>query len=192
MTESELTAILSYVNKDESLARRLFEKYGRIENILAREVEELVDFGCDYDSAVFLKLLLSVSRRGITDLFKAGKTYAPLEVENYLFALFFGEAQERVFALLFDSRDRFLSSHALGTGGISSAAVIPRRLVALAQREGASRLILAHNHPAGSPEPSEDDISATEYLKGVLSGLGIDLVAHYVYAGHEFRKIQLK
>ena len=41
MTESELTAILSYVNKDDSLAHRLFEKYGRIETILSRDTEEL-------------------------------------------------------------------------------------------------------------------------------------------------------
>ena len=46
----------------------------------------------------------------------------------------------------------------------------------------AAAVILAHNHPSGSPSPSAADIKETTKLKSALDTFSISLVDHIIFA----------
>ena len=65
-------------------------------------------------------------------------------------------------------------------GSVSRAPVHPRDVFCEAVRYRAFAIIVAHNHPSGGPEPSKEDIEATERLIETGRLLGIRLVDHLV------------
>jgi DNA repair protein RadC len=58
--------------------------------------------------------------------------------------------------------------------------VHPREVFRDAIAVGAVALILAHNHPSGDPEPSEDDVRLTRRLQRCGETLGIEVLDHLV------------
>lgn len=62
--------------------------------------------------------------------------------------------RERVRVLYLDTKNRLVKDEHLGDGTVDEAQVHPREVIHRALDVGASALILVHNHPSGSPEPS--------------------------------------
>lgn len=72
-----------------------------------------------------------------------------------------------------------VSEHA----GTRAEAELPvRAVVAEALRLGAEALVLAHNHPSGEAEPSQEDLAAGRAFAATLGGLGIRLLDHLIFA----------
>ena len=91
---------------------------------------------------------------------------------------------ERVRVLYLDSRNRLIDDHHVGDGSIDEAAVHPREVIRRAMDLGASALILVHNHPSGSPEPSRADIQITKKIAEAGRLLGV-IVHDHIIIGHE-------
>jgi DNA repair protein RadC len=70
----------------------------------------------------------------------------------------------------------------LAKGGTASAAITPRDVFVPLIRLGAASVILVHNHPSGSPTPSQEDVVFTNALARAGAVLGIDVVDHIVVA----------
>ncbi|MBI3891867.1 MAG: DNA repair protein RadC [Candidatus Wallbacteria bacterium] len=88
---------------------------------------------------------------------------------------------KEVFAILcLDTKGRARAVRTVSVGSLSASIVHPREVFAEAIQEGASTIVLAHNHPSGDPSPSPEDICVTRRL--VKSGdlLGIPVVDHLV------------
>jgi DNA repair protein RadC len=64
---------------------------------------------------------------------------------------------------------------------IDRTSVHPREVFADALADRASAIIVAHNHPAGSLEPSAADIDVTAQLKASGTVLGITLLDHIIF-----------
>ncbi|WP_423143037.1 RadC family protein [Parablastomonas sp. CN1-191] len=71
---------------------------------------------------------------------------------------------ERVRVLHLDTRNRLIADEAMGDGSIDEAAIHPREVIRRALDLGAGALILVHNHPSGTPEPSKADIDMTRRI----------------------------
>ena len=65
-------------------------------------------------------------------------------------------------------------------GMINSASVHPREVAKVALEKNASSVIVAHNHPSGSAEPSRADIQITKKLKAALEVIDIKLLDHFI------------
>jgi len=91
---------------------------------------------------------------------------------------------ERVRVLYLDSRNRLVRDHLVGDGTIDEAAIHPREVIRRGLDLGATALILVHNHPSGSPEPSRADIQITQRIAEAGRHLGITVHDH-VIVGHE-------
>lgn len=69
-------------------------------------------------------------------------------------------------------------------GAISdSASVYPREVVKEALRLNAAAVILSHNHPSGSPEPSQADKALTQRLNEALGLVEVRTLDHVIVAG---------
>lgn len=87
---------------------------------------------------------------------------------------------ERVRILYLDTRNRLIEDHHLGDGSIDEAAIHPREVIRRAMDLGASAMILVHNHPSGSPEPSRADIQITQRIAEAGRLLGVTVHDHVI------------
>ncbi|WP_369410212.1 RadC family protein [Erythrobacter crassostreae] len=87
---------------------------------------------------------------------------------------------ERVRVLYLDTKNRLIDDHHVGDGSIDEAAIHPREVIRKAMDVGASALILVHNHPSGSPEPSRADIQITKKIAEAGRLLGVTLHDHVI------------
>ena len=74
----------------------------------------------------------------------------------------------------------------MGEGGISSAPLDVRKIVENAILNSASAVILAHNHPSGIAQPSQEDFIATEQARAALAAIGVPLSDHIIVADRDF------
>ncbi|MHB1667240.1 RadC family protein [Thiomonas sp.] len=110
---------------------------------------------------------------------------SPAVVKNYLCAKLAGYEHE-VFAVLFlDNRHRLIEYIELFRGTIDGASVYPREVVKEALARNAAAVIVSHNHPSGSPEPSAADRALTANLRQALALVEVRLLDHIVVGGND-------
>ena len=91
---------------------------------------------------------------------------------------------ERVRVLYLNAQNRLVLDHHVGDGSIDEAAIHPREVIRKALDIGAVALILVHNHPSGSPEPSKADIQITHRIAEAGRLLGIVVHDHVIIGRH--------
>ena len=189
----ELAQLLSYANKRENveeLAERLSERYGNLGSMSGATPEELENaVGAKPNAALMLKLLGGIASRRVTDCVTPGEKMTDIEIEEYLKGVFMGVGIETLYMLCLDGKGRLISTEFVGEGTISSSDVYPRRLVESAIKKSAHSVILAHNHPRGVAEPSDDDLTTTNLLSEIFNNAGIRLLCHYIVAADEICRI---
>jgi len=91
-----------------------------------------------------------------------------------------------------DARNQEIKREIISVGSLNANLVHPREVFEPAVRNLAAQIILAHNHPSGNPEPSEDDLEITKRL--VESGriLGIEIIDHIIIAKTGFISLKEK
>lgn len=96
---------------------------------------------------------------------------------------------EQVLLIVLDGGHRVYRVLTVASGGATSSVVPVREVLSLALRHDAVAIALAHNHPSGSVEPSEDDVAVTDRLKAASRGVGLRFLDHVVVAGDQWRSI---
>ena len=79
-----------------------------------------------------------------------------------------------------DSRNQEIKREIISVGSLNANLVHPREVFEPAVKNLAAQIILAHNHPSGDPEPSEDDLEITKRLVESGKILGIEVVDHII------------
>ena len=87
---------------------------------------------------------------------------------------------ERVRVLHLNSRNMLIRDEHMGDGSIDQAAIYTREVIRRAIDLGSSALILVHNHPSGSPEPSRQDIEITRQIAEAGKRLNIAVHDHII------------
>jgi len=85
-----------------------------------------------------------------------------------------------------DSRNQEIKREIISVGSLNANLVHPREVFEPAVRNLAAQIILAHNHPSGDPEPSEDDITITKRLVEAGKIMGIEVVDHIIVVKNGF------
>jgi len=79
-----------------------------------------------------------------------------------------------------DSRNQEIKREIVSVGSLNANLVHPREVFEPAVRNLAAQIILAHNHPSGDPEPSEEDLEITKRLVESGKILGIEVIDHII------------
>ena len=90
------------------------------------------------------------------------------------------QTQERFAVLLLDTKHRLIGTQIITIGTATETLAHPRDIFREVIRQGATRVIVAHNHPSGNVEPSPEDISLTRQLLAGAQFLGIPLLDHLI------------
>jgi DNA repair protein RadC len=89
---------------------------------------------------------------------------------------------EEVWLLALDGRNGLRTAIRVAQGGLHGCALTPRDVLRPALREGASGIVLLHNHPSGDPTPSAEDLRMTRALAAACDVVGLALLDHVVVA----------
>lgn len=90
---------------------------------------------------------------------------------------------ERVRVLYLNTRNQLILDHTAAEGTVDEAAIHPREVIRKGLDIGATALILVHNHPSGTPEPSRADIAITNTIAEAGRHLGIVVHDHIIIGG---------
>jgi DNA repair protein RadC len=106
----------------------------------------------------------------------------PQQVKDFLTAKL-GFLHREVFAVLFlDNQHQLIQFEIMFEGSLAEAQVYPREIAKRALECDAAAIILAHNHPSGNPQPSDDDIQLTRHIKKSLDLIDIRVLDHFIVA----------
>jgi DNA repair protein RadC len=91
--------------------------------------------------------------------------------------------RERCVAALLDTKHRVLDTVTVSIGSLDRTFMAPREILRDALLANAAALVVAHNHPSGDPEPSDDDERVTRRLVSAGRAVGIEVLDHLVVGG---------
>jgi DNA repair protein RadC len=179
-------------------AKALIARFGNLRGILDAPPEELREVkGIGSVAPVALKIIRSAAELYLQQSAETTESLADPERLSAFWRLRIGSLRDEVFEvayldssyhLLIDGVDR------LEEGTIDRAAVYPRRLVETALKRGAAVLVVAHNHPNGQVQPSDQDKTLTRALVLAAEIVQIKILDHLIVSPDEvfsFRKAGL-
>jgi len=99
------------------------------------------------------------------------------------------EQREFIVAAFADGRDRVMEEERISWGGLDGAVLDMKYLLRKAVRLDAASILLLHNHPDGSLQPSVEDRLLTAHVERKLEALGMDFLGHYIVAEGRFSEV---
>lgn len=105
---------------------------------------------------------------------------SPETVKKYLALMLAQDESERFVVLFLDAKNRVIRAETMFQGTLTQCSVYPREVVKAALKHNAAAVILAHNHPSGTCEPSEADRRLTKVLVDALDLIGMRVLDHIV------------
>jgi DNA repair protein RadC len=168
------------------LARDLLLHFdGQLASLVNATPENLAHIpGIGLAKAAQLKASFELARRALMqEMQQRNVLTSPGQVRDWLRLKLACRPQEIFMALWLDAQNRLLQAEELFTGTLTQTAVYPREVVKSALAHNAAAVILAHNHPSGTAEPSRADEMLTHALKEALATVDVKLLDHFIVAG---------
>ena len=167
-------------------AHALLSRFGTLDSVFSAPESELKKVSGVGDAAAqLIRLVPQVARRCLMS------RSAQIEILDttskcgqYLLPYFHGESEEVVYLLCLDAKCKALDCVLIHRGGVNVASIAARKVVKAALDANATSVVLAHNHPSGMAEPSQDDYDSTRAVIGALNVIGVRVIDHLIFAGN--------
>ncbi|UMR30829.1 DNA repair protein RadC [Massilia sp. MB5] len=131
-----------------------------------------------------LQAVMELARRAINEELQSGHALAsPQAVKEYLRLALASQPHESFHVLFLDVKNRLIAAREMFRGTLTHTSVYPREVVREALQQNAASVMLAHNHPSGTADPSESDLRLTRALAQALALVDIRVLDHFVVAG---------
>ncbi len=192
LQEYELLELLLYYcipRKDtKPIAKALLRRFASLSGVLDATYEELCEVeGVGPQTALFIKLLKRLVEEYRRGPVRAGRRLSnPEAVVEYLRVKMAGLKDEQFRVLYLDGQNRLIEETVLQEGTPTEAVVYPRKVIEEALRLKATGIILVHNHPSGSREPSASDRALTERISTLARELDIRVLDHIIVTGEGY------
>lgn len=189
LSDAELLAIFlrtgSHGKSAVDLAREIMNHFGSLKALFAARFPDFSEVnGIGPAKYAQLQAILELSRRLLSEDMQSGIVLSsPRSVKDYLQLSLCDRSYEAFVVLFLDVKNRLIESVELFRGTLSHTSVYPRELIKAALTRNAASVILAHNHPTGTPEPSHEDKVLTRSLKEALDLVEVRLLDHFIVAG---------
>lgn len=191
---AELIAIIlgTGTKKEEVMAmsKRIIREYGEKALLSAKDPQKLADL---------LDLPIGKSSQ-IVAAFELGRRFyqtkngMPSAIRNasqaYQYFKAMASLPKEVFkGIYLNSHYQIICDETISVGTVSASMVHPREVFAPAVERGAVAIVVAHNHPSGSLNPTEADIMVTEQLVAAAKVMGIEILDHIIVSNKGYSSI---
>lgn len=170
------------------MAQEVLDAFGGIAGLLHASADDLKRVKGLGGSAKRAELVavLELARRALAQQLKERAALdSAAAVKDYL-RLHLGPRPHEVFAVLFlDVQHRLIALEELFRGTLTQTSVYPREVALRALHHHAAAVVLAHNHPSGSVQPSRADEAITQTLKSALDLIDVRVLDHVIVSPGE-------
>jgi DNA repair protein RadC len=182
LKDYELLAILlrtGYKGKSAlEVAKRILDST-KLESLSKLSILELAKLkGVGKSRASTISASIELSER-IFDVDKDITINSPDDIVKFV-SYVRNKKKEYLIALYLDARSRLINSQEISMGTLTENIVHPREVFGPAIKCHAVQIALVHNHPSGSPEPSENDLIVTKRLIEAGKIIGIEVNEHII------------
>jgi DNA repair protein RadC len=171
-----------------NIAQELLAEFGSVKAISQATIEELSKIkGIGFAKAAQIKACFELGKR--QDLEPEMKNFDikdPQSIVKAIRASIKDKAKEHFKLILLNPRNKIIGISTVSVGTLNTSLAHPREIFKEAIIHNAMSVVLAHNHPSGDPEPSEDDLTITKRLTEAGKILGIEVVDHIIIGKNNF------
>jgi len=193
LSDAELLAILLRTGMKGKtvidVARSLLETHGNLAFLATKSLESLTKVdGIGKDKAAGLLAAFEISRR-IAFRSKELNSFSisnPSDVGDLFVSLLRDETKEKFLVVCLNTANKIIKYEVITVGLIDECLVHPREVFKIAIDNNSKSIILIHNHPSGSLEPSAADISITRKLSESGKILEIRVLDHLIIGRNSF------
>lgn len=171
----------------ELMARDILKRYDKLTGLAEMSSSELVQMtGYDQFEVMRATALVEIGRRaGVASRGDMPMIDIADDVAKRLDHLRL-EKREHFVVVILDSKNQIQRIAIVHIGTVNMSIVGAREVFREAIRDGASSIIVAHNHPSGDPTPSPEDIEVTDKLVEIGKMLDIPVLDHIIIGYDKF------
>jgi DNA repair protein RadC len=193
LSDSELIAILlgsgNVKQSAVELARDILaENKNNLNSLGKRTYKDLMKFrGIGEAKAISIVAALELGkRRKMQDIVKQGRISSSADAFNYFQPLIGDLPHEEIHILFLSRANTIIDSIRASQGGTVGTVMDVKIIMKNALERLAQSIIIAHNHPSGNRNPSQNDISITEKLKQAAAFFDIGVLDHIIIADNSY------
>jgi DNA repair protein RadC len=187
LTDAELVAILiGSGNLDETaveLSKRILVSTNNDLNELGRKtIDYLQTFnGIGQAKAVSIAAAMELGkRRKEAEVFDKNKITGSKDVADFFQPLLGDLNHEEFWIMLLNRGNKIIDTFMVSQGGITGTVIDVRLILKKALEKMASSLVLCHNHPSGTMQASEADLTITKKIKDAAIIMDISVLDHLI------------
>ena len=185
----ELLLTLGTARKDcKRQAKEAVKRFKSLRGVLEAPPEELQEIkGITAHNVFVIKFMQEIAREFLKEqVLEKPYCRSSREVFDYLYHSM-RDLKKEVFKVMFlDSQNRVVGIEDLFEGTLNASAIYPREIIQSAVKHNAVALIFVHNHPAGNPQPSDNDKQITQDLVFAGNIMQIKVLDHIVIGENRY------
>lgn len=195
LSNQELLAVILRTGTKEcnvlELAGTLLKRSGGVGGLADLTKEQLKTIkGIGDVKATEIMATIELSKRLLGDNKKSRQIIdSPQAAYRYLGGRLQFEQQEKVIVLCLGSNLQLIKEHLVHIGTSDSSIFSIKEILKVVLSSCTTRFMVIHNHPSGDPQPSLEDINATENLKKQAAALDLELVDHLIFGENCFYSV---
>lgn len=175
-----------------ALAEELLRHFDGLRKLSRASLEELQQVnGIGKVKAIEIKSALELGKRLAQFTEKDRTRIKTAQDIADLLMLRYKEYETEVFkCILLNTKNDVLKVLDISSGGLDGTMADPKDVFRQAVREGATGVVVCHNHPSGDPQPSSEDIAVTKRLVEAGEVLGIRVLDHVIFGDGTYVSLQ--
>jgi DNA repair protein RadC len=169
-------------------AKDVIQKFGSIKGFFDADDKELITIPYIKEKALTLRKFI----KEISLIYQKEKaeeksiTVNKIQLIQYCIHKLGYNKNEEFWIISLDSKMAIIKENCISRGLVNKTTVYPKQVIEKAMKNGASSILLLHNHPNGNPEASEQDITITKAIEIPAKVLNISIYDHIIVAEDKY------
>lgn len=170
-----------------------------VANQILKNLDSLADFqhlslqelqqinGIGYVKSIEIKAMIELAKRiSKAEYIQKERIMSSERLARKMMLELSDQKQEHLVAIYLDTQNRIIEQRTIFIGSVRRSIAEPREILYYACKNMATSVIIVHNHPSGSPEPSENDLQFTQKMKRACEDIGIICLDHIVIGKYQY------
>lgn len=170
-----------------------------VANQILKNLDSLADFqhlslqelqqinGIGYVKSIEIKAMIELAKRiSKAEYVQKERIMSSERLARKMMLELSDQKQEHLVAIYLDTQNRIIEQRTIFIGSVRRSIAEPREILYYACKNMATSVIIVHNHPSGSPEPSENDLQFTQKMKRACEDIGIICLDHIVIEKYQY------
>lgn len=180
-TGTKATPVLEVANQ----ILKILDSLADFQHLSLQELQQINGIG--YVKSIEIKAMIELAKRiSKAEYIQKERIMSSERLARKMMLELSDQKQEHLVAIYLDTQNRIIEQRTIFIGSVRRSIAEPREILYYACKNMATSVIIVHNHPSGSPEPSENDLRFTQKIKRSCEDIGIICLDHIVIGKYQY------